>query len=121
MSNFDDFDNDQISWKLAQRQPFVFAFSSKFFSSLETKEILKMPKKSPDIFQIPAKSKERGYKRIWYHDEGSKDYLRFKFHRMNALEREILLKLSLLKAVLTETPELLLQLTNCAQYTMQNN
>ena len=31
MSNFDDFYNDQISWKLAQKYPFVFAFYSKIF------------------------------------------------------------------------------------------
>ena len=31
MSNFDDFDSDQISWKLAKREPFVFAFYSKIF------------------------------------------------------------------------------------------
>ena len=31
MSNFDDFDNDQISWKLAQSKPFVFPFDSNFF------------------------------------------------------------------------------------------
>ena len=31
MSNFDDFDSNQISWKLAQRLFFVFAFYSKIF------------------------------------------------------------------------------------------
>ena len=31
MSNFDDFDYDQISWKLAQRYSFVIAFYGKIF------------------------------------------------------------------------------------------
>ena len=47
VSKIDDFDNDQISWKLAQRKPFVFAFIVKFFPSLETKMVLKIPKKKP--------------------------------------------------------------------------
>ena len=42
MSNFDDFDNGQISWKLAQAQHFVFFSVAKFFSSLETKMITNM-------------------------------------------------------------------------------
>ena len=29
MSDFDNFHNDQISWKLTERQPFAFAFYSK--------------------------------------------------------------------------------------------
>jgi len=31
MSDFDDFDDGQISWKLAQSWPFVFAFYGKIF------------------------------------------------------------------------------------------
>ena len=42
MSSFDNYDNYQISRKLAQRQPFVFAFYSKFFPFLETKMVLKI-------------------------------------------------------------------------------
>ena len=38
ISNFDDFDINQISWKLAQRSPFIFAFYSKFFFFLRNKE-----------------------------------------------------------------------------------
>ena len=38
MSNFDDFDIDQISRKLAQRQLLVFAFTSKIFYFLGNQE-----------------------------------------------------------------------------------
>ena len=38
MSNFDDFDIDQISWKPAQRKPFAFAFYSKIFFFLGNQE-----------------------------------------------------------------------------------
>ena len=38
MSNFDDFDDDQISWKLAQRKPFVFSCYGKIFFFLGNQE-----------------------------------------------------------------------------------
>ena len=38
MSNFDDFDDDQIPWKLAQRWHFVFAFYIEFFFFLGNQE-----------------------------------------------------------------------------------
>ena len=37
-SNFGDFDNDQISWNIAQRWPFVFAFHGKIFFFLRTQD-----------------------------------------------------------------------------------
>ena len=39
MSNFDDFDNDQISWKLAYNQPFVFAFYSKILFFVANQDV----------------------------------------------------------------------------------
>ena len=41
MSDLDDFGNDQIAWKLAQR--YTLSLLCNFFSSLQTKMILKMP------------------------------------------------------------------------------
>ena len=38
MSDFDDFDNDWVSWKLAQRYHFVFAFHSEIFFFLENQD-----------------------------------------------------------------------------------
>ena len=44
MSNFDDFDSHQISWKLAQRWRFVFAFYCKFFFFLGNQDCFKNTK-----------------------------------------------------------------------------
>ena len=44
MTNFDDFVNDQISWKHAQRQPFVFAFYSKISVFLGNQDYCKNTK-----------------------------------------------------------------------------
>ena len=41
MSHFDDFDNAQISWKLAQREPFVLTFYHIFFLSSKSRRLLK--------------------------------------------------------------------------------